>query len=52
MGAAVSPEPAPIERIGIVGGGFMGTGIAESAAVAGLEVTLRDVDDPALARSR
>ena len=52
MSAAAVPEPAPISRIGIVGGGFMGAGIAESAAIAGIDVTLRDVDDPALTRAR
>jgi 3-hydroxybutyryl-CoA dehydrogenase len=42
----------PISRIGIVGGGFMGGGIAESAAVAGISVALREVDEEALARAR
>jgi len=41
-----------VSRIGIVGGGFMGSGIAESAAVAGITVTLVDVDEAALDRSR
>lgn len=41
-----------MSRIGVVGGGFMGTGIAESAAVAGVGVTLVDVDRAALDRSR
>ena len=52
MSAAAVPDPAPISRTGIVGGGFMGAGIAESAAIAGIDVTLRDVDDPALTRAR
>jgi 3-hydroxybutyryl-CoA dehydrogenase len=34
-----------IECVAVVGGGFMGTGIAESAAVAGLPVIVRDVDE-------
>ena len=34
-----------IESVAIVGGGFMGTGIAESVAVAGLPVVVRDVDE-------
>lgn len=51
MHAAPSP-PAPVSRIGVVGGGFMGSGIAESAAVAGVGVTLVDVDEAALDRSR
>ena len=32
----------------VVGAGFMGSGIAEAAAVAGLPVVLRDVDDASL----
>jgi 3-hydroxybutyryl-CoA dehydrogenase len=41
-----------IECVAVVGGGFMGTGIAESAAVAGMPVIVRDVDDASLARAR
>ena len=41
-----------VERIGLLGGGLMGSGIAESVAVAGLPVTLRDVDDAAVAGAR
>jgi 3-hydroxybutyryl-CoA dehydrogenase len=37
-----------IERVAIVGAGFMGSGIAEAAAVAGLPVVLRDVNDESL----
>ena len=44
--------PSEIESVAIVGGGFMGTGIAESAAVSGLKVTVRDVDEAALERAR
>ena len=33
-----------IERIGVVGAGVMGSEIAFSAAAAGIEVALRDVD--------
>ena len=40
-----------IESVAIVGGGFMGTGIAESAAVAGLPVIVRDVDEASLGRA-
>lgn len=35
---------APIGRLAVVGGGTMGNGIAHVAAVAGLEVTLVDLD--------
>ncbi|HUA49821.1 MAG TPA: 3-hydroxybutyryl-CoA dehydrogenase [Solirubrobacteraceae bacterium] len=40
-----------IESVAIVGAGFMGTGIAEVAAVAGLSVILRDVDAAVIARA-
>jgi 3-hydroxybutyryl-CoA dehydrogenase len=40
-----------IESVAIVGAGFMGSGIAEAAAVAGLPVIVRDVDDASLARA-
>ena len=42
---------APIASVAIVGGGFMGTGIAESAAVSGLPVVVRDVDQMAVERA-
>jgi 3-hydroxybutyryl-CoA dehydrogenase len=44
--------PSEIESVAIVGGGFMGTGIAETAAVSGLKVIVRDVDEAALERAR
>ncbi|HSC01905.1 MAG TPA: 3-hydroxybutyryl-CoA dehydrogenase [Solirubrobacteraceae bacterium] len=40
-----------IESVAVVGGGFMGTGIAEVAAVAGLPVIVRDVDEASLGRA-
>ena len=40
-----------IESVAVVGAGFMGTGIAEAAAVAGLPVIVRDVDDASLVRA-
>jgi 3-hydroxybutyryl-CoA dehydrogenase len=40
-----------IESVAVVGGGFMGTGIAEAVAVAGLPVVVRDVDDRCLERA-
>ncbi len=42
----------PIERVGIVGGGFMGSGIAESVARAGIEVLVHEPEDEPLERSR
>jgi 3-hydroxybutyryl-CoA dehydrogenase len=43
---------AAVSEIGIVGAGFMGSGIAESAARAGVRVHLYEPDDQALERSR
>jgi 3-hydroxybutyryl-CoA dehydrogenase len=37
-----------IESIGVLGGGLMGSGIAEVSACAGIQVVVRDVDDRAL----
>jgi 3-hydroxybutyryl-CoA dehydrogenase len=41
-----------VEAVGIVGAGFMGSGIAESAARAGLPVKLHEPDPAPLERSR
>ncbi len=41
-----------IESVAIVGGGFMGSGIAESVAVAGLPVVLRDIDSVSVIRAQ
>jgi 3-hydroxybutyryl-CoA dehydrogenase len=40
-----------IESLAIVGAGFMGSGIAETAAVAGMPVIVRDVDEESLGRA-
>src|SRR5436305_13878433 len=48
----VAMTASQIESVAVVGGGFMGTGIAESAAVSGLKVVVRDVDEAALERAR
>lgn len=42
----------PVGPVGVVGGGIMGSGIAEVAARAGLEVTVREVDEVAAASAR
>jgi len=42
-------EPRTIERIGVVGCGLMGSGIAEICARAGLDVVVREVDIEAVA---
>ncbi len=44
--------PAAIETVGVVGAGFMGSGIAESAARAGLPVFLHEPGPEPLERSR
>jgi 3-hydroxybutyryl-CoA dehydrogenase len=41
-----------IDRVGVVGAGFMGSGIAESAAKAGIEVLLHEPEQAPLERSR
>ncbi len=40
-----------IESVAVVGGGFMGTGIAEAVAVAGMPVIVRDIDEASLGRA-
>ena len=47
MGDAVD-----IRSVAIVGGGFMGAGIAESAAVAGFPVVVREIDEQQVERAR
>jgi 3-hydroxyacyl-CoA dehydrogenase / enoyl-CoA hydratase / 3-hydroxybutyryl-CoA epimerase len=43
-------EPRPVTNVGMVGLGFMGSGIAQAAAAAGLRVRGRDRDAAAVAR--
>jgi 3-hydroxybutyryl-CoA dehydrogenase len=43
---------ASIGRVGVVGAGFMGSGIAESAASAGIDVTVFEPESAPLQRSR
>jgi len=53
--APVSPvagRPAPIARVGVVGGGLMGSGIAQVAAQAGLTTIVREIDDALCTRAR
>jgi enoyl-CoA hydratase / 3-hydroxyacyl-CoA dehydrogenase len=49
MGPRKLQPPAPVA---VLGGGNMGSGIAQACAQAGFEVRVRDVDEPALARGR
>jgi 3-hydroxybutyryl-CoA dehydrogenase len=41
-----------IERVAVLGGGLMGSGIAETVAVAGFDVVLREVDERGLGSVR
>lgn len=41
-----------VSRLGVVGAGFMGSGIAEAAAAAGIDVTVHEPEDAPLERSR
>jgi 3-hydroxybutyryl-CoA dehydrogenase len=41
-----------IDRVAVLGGGLMGSGIAESVALAGLSVIVRDVDEMAIGGAR
>jgi 3-hydroxybutyryl-CoA dehydrogenase len=51
----VEPAPSPDDpphRVAVAGCGLMGSGIAEAAAVAGLDVLVLELDDEALAAGR
>jgi len=41
-----------ISSVAVVGGGLMGSGIAESVAIAGVPVVLRDIDEISIERAR
>ncbi|GAB5378168.1 MAG: 3-hydroxyacyl-CoA dehydrogenase NAD-binding domain-containing protein [Acuticoccus sp.] len=47
-----SATARPLEALGIIGGGTMGSGIATAALLAGFHVTLVERDDAALAAAR
>ncbi|HWD66163.1 MAG TPA: 3-hydroxyacyl-CoA dehydrogenase NAD-binding domain-containing protein [Solirubrobacteraceae bacterium] len=46
------PVVDAIDSVAVVGGGFMGSGIAEAVAAAGLPVVVFDLDEAALQRAR
>ena len=43
---------SPIRRVGIIGAGFMGAGIAAASALAGIDVALIDRDEASTAKGR
>ncbi len=49
-GVEAPVEPRPVARIGVVGAGVMGGGIAQLAAYHGIEARLRDIRHDAVAR--
>jgi 3-hydroxybutyryl-CoA dehydrogenase len=51
---AIGPnaERMSIARVGVVGGGLMGSGIAQVAAQAGIATTLRELSEPLVQRAR
>jgi 3-hydroxyacyl-CoA dehydrogenase/enoyl-CoA hydratase/3-hydroxybutyryl-CoA epimerase len=46
-----SVKPRPVERVGVLGGGLMGSGIAYVTLNAGIPVRLREKDDAAAGRA-
>jgi 3-hydroxyacyl-CoA dehydrogenase/enoyl-CoA hydratase/3-hydroxybutyryl-CoA epimerase len=48
--AEPAPDPLPIERLGVIGAGFMGAGIASVAAPEGTSVRLKDADSARVAK--
>ncbi|GAG49786.1 unnamed protein product, partial [marine sediment metagenome] len=44
-------EPPPVERVGVVGAGVMGGGIAQLAAYKGCDVRLKDIREEALTQA-
>ncbi|HBT16978.1 MAG TPA: 3-hydroxybutyryl-CoA dehydrogenase, partial [Firmicutes bacterium] len=43
---------ADVKKIAVVGGGLMGSGIAQVAATAGYQVTLRDVNEELVTKAK
>jgi 3-hydroxybutyryl-CoA dehydrogenase len=41
-----------IRKVGVLGGGLMGSGIAQVSAMAGLDTVVREISDPIIAKSR
>lgn len=51
-GLVVAAKPAPVQHVGIIGAGTMGSGIALACLAGGLQVVLLDSDDAGLARGK
>jgi 3-hydroxybutyryl-CoA dehydrogenase len=49
---ALEEEGMRIEKVGIIGAGTMGHGIAQVLAVAGIDVTMRDISDQLVQKGR
>ncbi len=47
-----SPDAAALDHVAVIGGGFMGSGIAEAVARAGIHVTITDVSERSLQAAR
>jgi 3-hydroxyacyl-CoA dehydrogenase len=52
LGGRPKEAKMSIETVGVVGGGVMGSGIAQALAVGGATVTVRDISDELVAKSR
>lgn len=50
-GAGGATAATPVARVGVVGGGLMGSGIAQVAAQAGLTTIVRELSEPLCARA-
>ncbi len=44
--------PIEIKSAGVLGGGVMGSGIAQALAIGGVKVTIRDIADDLVGKSR
>jgi 3-hydroxyacyl-CoA dehydrogenase/enoyl-CoA hydratase/3-hydroxybutyryl-CoA epimerase len=49
-GSPVDCDPYPVSRVGVVGAGFMGSGVAQLAAHKGYSVSLKDRDEKSLGK--
>ena len=48
----ISNQKSPIKRVGVIGSGTMGSGIAQVAATAGCQVKLYDTNQAALDKAK